>query len=328
MKKLPILLLLSAILFMNINTVTSHHNDLLYALTPIPAITTHYDNIINSVVHIESRRMTDDRLAILNGAGFWYMNKYIITCNHVVENALLITVRQSDGKFIRANATVVARDPVADIAILKLANEDDYKKLKVVSLPLANSDNLYVGQDVWGIGHPLGFENTVTKGIVSYKNRRLVPYPNIRYVQTDAAINTGNSGGILINALGEIVGMNDLIISKTGSSAGIAMAVASNDLKKVIDILLRDGKKEYVSIGIKTLSNERVTILEIVEFSPSARAGLQKDDVIIEVNNRPIISHFDINDAMFNNKPGDIVTVKVIRKGAIRTFNVASQLFR
>ena len=223
---------------------------------------------------------------------------YILTNNHVVEGADKITVTLLDGRHLEAK--LIGRDPTFDLAVIKI----DEKDLHV--LPMGDSDSSQVGEWVVAIGNPLGFENTVTAGVISGKNRTLQAADvNFQgFMQTDAAINPGNSGGPLINLKGEVVGINTAIVP---SAQGIGFAVPVNMAKQVMDDLINVGevRRGWIGVVVQTMTpgfaqtyeipvSEAAIITDIMPGSPAEKAGLERGDAIVSINGKEIKSHQDV----------------------------------
>lgn len=249
---------------------------------------------------------------------------HIITNNHVIEGANSVVVIYSDGA--RADATVVGADPVTDIAVLKVNG----KVPAVVSF--GDSSALQLGEWVIAIGSPLGnYRGSVTVGVVSGLNRTVQGTSQDGLIQTDAAINHGNSGGPLINLAGQIVGINTLVVRDTpgGDQAeGLGFAVASNTVRSVAEQLIARGRIEYPFIGISYTevtpqlaaemnlnSKSGVVVTQITSGSPAQNAGLQARDVVVKINNDEINENNSLRSLLFKYRVGDTVTLTVERGG-------------
>ena len=253
---------------------------------------------------------------------------YIITNNHVIENANEIEVTLHDNRTMKAD--VVGRDPNTDIALLKVTATDlNYIKY-------GDSDALRLGEWVLAVGNPFGLTSTVTAGIVSAKGRNLGildgDYRIESFIQTDAALNMGNSGGALVNTKGLLVGITTAILSPSGASAGNAFAVPTTIVKKVVEDLQQYGEVQRAILGV-TIDNVKpedveklklnrttgVLVKGIIERGAAADAGLKENDVIITVNDVDVHTAAELQEQVGRYRPGDNVTVKYIRDGKEQT---------
>ncbi len=245
---------------------------------------------------------------------------YIVTNNHVIEGASEIEITLNNSKKHKAN--LIGTDPKNDIALLKIDTEMD-----LPFIVFGNSDNAKIGEWVLAVGNPYNLNSTVTAGIVSAKGRDLEGNSNIEsFIQTDAAVNPGNSGGALVNTRGELIGINTAITSRTGSFIGYSFAVPSNITKKIIDDLLEYGnvQEAIIGIGIDSSSNEieGVKIGSVDENSDALKAGLKKGDIITKVNNVKISKFSDLKGQLTAKRPGEVVDVTVNRNGSELTRTV------
>jgi serine protease Do len=251
---------------------------------------------------------------ILNGNG------YIVTNNHVVENAADIQVKLGDGRELPAK--VVGRDAKTDLALLKI------EATGLPVLPLGDSTALQVGEPVMAIGNPFGLEQTVTTGIVSATGRVIGSGPYDNFIQTDASINPGNSGGPLINARGEVVGINTAIFSRSGGSVGIGFAVPSSLAKTVITQLADHGKVErgWLGVAIQPLTQDLAKsfklgestgalVSSVVDGSPAAKAGVKTGDVIVEFDGKKVAKSTDLPGLVADMPVGKNVPIVVMRDG-------------
>lgn len=244
----------------------------------------------------------------------------IITNNHVIEQQRSLSVIFSDGK--KTTATVVGADPVSDIAVIRVDG-----KVPAVA-PLGDSNALEPGQIAIAIGSPLGdFRGTVTVGVVSALNRTVGDQAGL--IQTDAAINNGNSGGPLINSMGQVIGINTLIVRSTNSgnvAEGLGFAIPSSLVKDIADQLIAKGGVEYPYVGISWSpidpkiasalnldSTEGVVITSVDSTGPAARAGLQEGDVILALDGDKIDQEHSLTSLLFRHKAGSTVTVTYLR---------------
>ena len=255
------------------------------------------------------------------GSGFILnTNGFIVTNNHVVENATEIQVKLDDGRELPAK--VVGRDAKTDLALLKI----DATGLPVI--PLGDSTALQVGEPVMAIGNPFGLEQTVTTGIVSATGRVIGSGPYDNFIQTDASINPGNSGGPLINARGEVIGINTAIFSRGGGSVGIGFAVPASLAKTVITQLADHGKVErgWLGVSIQPLTKDLAAnfkrsdttgalVSTVVEGSPAEKAGLKPGDVIVEFDGKKVAKSTDLPGLVAEVPVGRDVPMTVMREG-------------
>ena len=257
---------------------------------------------------------------------------FIVTNNHVVDGAQNIDVVLNDSR--RFTAKVIGRDPNTDIALVKI----DAKNLSV--LPWGDSEALKLGEWVLAVGNPFNLGTTVTAGIVSAKSRSIgimkgQQMPMESFLQTDAAVNPGNSGGALVNAHGELVGINTAIASQTGSYSGYSFAIPVSIARKVVEDLRKFGEVQRALLGvtIKTVDDalakeyklakiEGVYIDGITEEGAARTAGIKKGDVILEVNGTRVNSVSELQEQVGKHRPGDQVVVLIKRDGTEKTFNV------
>ncbi|MCJ7612275.1 MAG: Do family serine endopeptidase [Candidatus Aminicenantes bacterium] len=264
------------------------------------------------------------------GTGFFISaDGFILTNNHLVENAAQVKVVTVQGDDYTAK--VVGTDPRTDLALIKVAG----KNFPVAVL--GESAQVKVGEWVLAIGNPLGMEHTVTSGIVSAKGRQLgggganVPqYED--YIQTDAAINRGNSGGPLVDMKGQVIGINSNILTPSGGSVGIGFAIPSNLAKKVVDQLKTKGKVVRGKLGIvgqniddgirdslNLKSKKGAMVATVEEGGPADKAGLKQYDVVIALNGNPVENMNDLRFKIADFQPGAKVEVTFIRKGEVKT---------
>ncbi|MBG9387545.1 DegQ family serine endoprotease [Caenimonas aquaedulcis] len=264
------------------------------------------------------------------GSGFIVSADGIILTNaHVVKDASEVTVKLTDRREYRAK--VLGSDPKTDVAVLKI----EAKNLPVVTL--GNTKDLRVGEWVLAIGSPFGFENTVTAGVVSAKGRSLPDDSSVPFIQTDVAVNPGNSGGPLFNGRGEVVGINSQIYSQSGGYQGVSFAIPIDVASRIRDQIVATGKVEHARLGVtvqevnQTLADsfkldrpEGALVSSIEKGGPAERAGLQPGDVIRNVNGQAIIASGDLPAILGLKSPGDRVQMEVWRQG--RKVDVTAQL--
>ena len=261
---------------------------------------------------------------------------YIVTNNHVVQGATKIEVTLNNNKVYPA--TVIGTDPATDVALIKI----DADGLPIV--PFGDSDNLRLGEWVLAIGSPLGeqLKGTITAGIVSAKGRSMPNYSGEfkieSFIQTDAAVNPGNSGGALVNKKGELVGINTAIVSQTGAYSGYSFAVPSNMVKKVVSDLIDFGSVKRAMLGIsgntvtdeianknKLSSPEGVYVAEVVKGGAADKAGIKAEDIITEIGGTHISTMPQLQAKVNSFHPGDKATVKVLRGGKTLELEVVFQ---
>ena len=255
------------------------------------------------------------------GSGFVYDSSgRIITNQHVVDGATSISVRFWNGKTYKAE--VVGSDPSTDLAVIKV----DAPASLLTPLTLADSSEVAVGDNVVAIGSPFGLENTVTSGIVSALHRQMTSPNNFSIadsIQTDAAINHGNSGGPLLNAEGQVIGVNAQIESDSGGNDGVGFAIPSNTVKSIVSELISTGKAEHAYLGVSVETvNASVRITEVRTGTPAADAGLQSGDTIVSVDGKRIVSGDGLTSAISAKKPGDTVSITYSRGGQSHTVKI------
>ena len=256
---------------------------------------------------------------------------YIVTNNHVVENASSIEITLNDKRAFKAE--VVGTDPSTDIALLKIEATD------LTPMSFGNSDNLRVGEWVLAVGNPFNLTSTVTAGIVSAKARNInILSANLKiesFIQTDAAVNPGNSGGALVNTRGELVGINTAIASQTGSFSGYSFAVPVSIVSKVVADLKEFGVVQRAILGVqlrdindefakeKKLSTlEGVYIANVMENSAAKVAGIKEGDIITAIESIRVKSTAELQDQMSRYRPGDVIQVTVLRNDKEHKFQV------
>jgi serine protease Do len=249
---------------------------------------------------------------------------YIVTNNHVIDGAVDIRVTMTDRRILPAK--LIGADPLTDLAVIKV----DANNLP--SVPLGDSTQLHPGQTVLAFGNPLGFRFTVTRGIVSALNRPN-PFAADRrapgeFIQTDAAINPGNSGGPLVNAHGEVVGINTFLVSETGGFSGMGFAIPSQIVQPTVESLIKYGKVShgYIGIGISDVTPEEAkffhvnnasgaVVTQVEPDSPGAKAGLKVGDVITELNGKTVSDAGALQVEVGEKQPGTTIHLKALRDG-------------
>jgi len=255
------------------------------------------------------------------GSGFVYDSKGdIVTNEHVIDGASSIRVTFSDGKSYAA--TVVGRDTSTDLAVIHV----DAPSSELHPLTLASSSDVQVGDGVVAIGSPFGLEGTVTSGIVSALHRQIdAPdnFPIANAIQTDAAINHGNSGGVLLNLNADVIGVTAQIESDSGGNDGVGFAIPSDSVRQVADGLIANGKVSHAYLGVSIqTSNGGVSVGSVRSGSPASRAGLRSSDVITSLDGTSVKTANALEALISAKKPGDHVTLTIRRSGATRSVAV------
>ncbi|MBK9195421.1 MAG: Do family serine endopeptidase [Flavobacteriales bacterium] len=320
----------------------------------VPDFTEAAERTVNAVVHVTTETMITQRDPLQEffwgyrapqqqharqGAGSGVIisdDGYIVTNNHVVEGADKISIHLNDKRMLEAR--VIGRDPSTDIALLKVdATELPY-------MAYGNSDDVRVGEWVLAVGNPFNLTSTVTAGIVSAKARSInllqrddtrEIFPIESFIQTDAAVNPGNSGGALVNAAGELIGINTAIASQTGTYAGYSFAVPVNIAKKVTGDLLEFGSVQRAYIGVsisdmdQTIAKEvgldrirGVYVKGLTEDGAAAASGIQEGDVILKVGSMTVDNVPALQEQVGKFRPGNSVAVSIWRDGSERTLEV------
>ena len=251
---------------------------------------------------------------------------YIVTNNHVVEGADELTVTLNDNR--EFSAKIIGTDKQTDLALIKVNAKD------LPAITIANSDDLKVGEWVLAVGNPYNLNNTVTAGIVSAKSRGLGASANgiESFIQTDAAINPGNSGGALVNTRGELVGINAMLYSQTGSFTGYGFAIPTTIMNKVVADIKKYGSVQRVQLGITGTdvlnhinrqkdqgkeidlgTNDGVYVNSVSEDGNGAEAGLEEGDVITKVDGKPIVKMSELQEMINAKRPGDKITLTYLR---------------
>jgi putative serine protease PepD len=257
------------------------------------------------------------------GSGFVYDSEgHVVTNQHVVDGASNVTVTFRNGETY--DATVVGSDASTDLAVIKV----DAPASLLHPLELGDSDGLAVGESVIAIGSPFGLEDTVTSGIVSALHRQITAPNDFSIddaIQTDAAINHGNSGGPLLDLNGDVIGVNSQIESESGGNDGVGFAVPSNTVERIADALIDDGSVEHAYLGVSTEDVENATgarIAEVRAGTPAARAGLQDGDVVTAIDGDAVDSADELRRLVDSKSPGDSVELTVERDGGTETVDV------
>lgn len=253
---------------------------------------------------------------------------YIVTNNHVVKGASEIEITLNNKKSYKAK--LVGTDSKMDIALLKIDAEE-----KLPYTVFANSDSVKIGEWVLAVGNPYNLTSTVTAGIVSAKARNLDTSGIQSFIQTDAAVNPGNSGGALVNTRGELIGINTMISSMTGSYVGYSFAIPSNVARKIIQDIMEFGNVQRGILGVEggelnstaskelgIIQTEGFYIKNVTKNSGAEKSGLQKGDIIVQLDDQKIATYADLSGYISTKRPNDTVKVSFIRNGKNKTFPV------
>lgn len=321
--------------------------------TPVEGFTVAADKTVNAVVHVKTaidaagaygyrsprefffgipRDEQSPEIQLGSGSGVIVSKDgYIVTNNHVIDRAEKIQITLNSGE--EYEARVVGTDPTTDIALIKV------DALDLPYLTFSNSDQVKVGEWVLAVGNPFNLTSTVTAGIISAKSRSIGIIPGRAaiesFIQTDAAVNPGNSGGALVNTNGDLIGINSAISTHTGSFEGYSFAVPSNIVKKVVEDLLQFGTVQRAFIGVNIndvtprLAEELdltvvqgVYIQGVSEDGAANEAGIKTGDVIVSIDTREITKSSELQEMIGRKRPGDKVTVVVNREGTEESFVV------
>lgn len=303
------------------------------------------EKTVNAVVHVKNTTVSKGPTNIMEyfygrgeprkmvGAGSGVIitpDGYIVTNNHVIANSSELEVTLNNNRTYEAE--LIGSDPKSDIALIKIDPEED-----LPFIAFGNSNDIKIGEWVLAIGNPFNLTSTVTAGIVSAKARDLNERDNNvqSFIQTDAAVNRGNSGGALVNIRGELVGINTAITSETGSYVGYSFAVPSNNARKIIEDIMEYGDVQRGILGITggTLNSERAKLFGTTETegvyvngiesgSGAEKSGLKKGDIIKELDGYKIAKFSDLAGYLGSKRPDDVVDVTVLRQGRQRVIPV------
>lgn len=319
---------------------TSNINNLVYEA---PDFTVAAENAVNAVVHVKNVSISSGQLTLQDlfsgrstpraqmGTGSGVIinaDGYIITNNHVINNSDELSVTLNNNKTYKAE--IVGSDSKTDIALLKIDADED-----LPFVTFADSDQAKIGEWVLAVGNPFNLTSTVTAGIISAKARDLSGTSSQSFIQTDAAVNPGNSGGALVNTRGELIGINTAISSQTGSYIGYSFAVPSNIARRVIEDIMEFGNVQNGILGITGGSlnsefseklgvsdTEGIYVDSVVEESGAEKAGIKKGDIIKEIDNVKVSKFADLTGHIGAKRVGDVVNLKVSRDGSLKTINV------
>jgi Do/DeqQ family serine protease len=305
--------------------------------------TTAAENTIHAVVHVKNKTISKipvmdfiygyrgDREQTQIGTGSGVIiteDGYIVTNNHVIQDATELEVTLNNNKSYQAK--LVGTDSKMDIALLKIEADE-----KLPYTVFGDSDEIKVGEWVLAVGNPYNLNSTVTAGIVSAKARNLANESIQSFIQTDAAVNPGNSGGALVNTRGELIGINTMISSPTGSYAGYSFAVPSNITRKIIEDLMQFGNVQRGVLGIEggemnsnyakeigVKETQGFYINKVTKNSGAEKAGLQKGDIIVQLDDKKINGFAELSGYINTKRPNDVVQVRIIRDEKEKTIPV------
>ena len=245
---------------------------------------------------------------------------HILTNHHVIAGMTEIRVQLTDGRNLAA--ALIGSDPATDIAVLRI------EAANVVALPLGESDDLRVGQQIFAVGNPYGLEESVTRGIISAKGRQTASDSSIEYIQHDAAVNQGNSGGPLLSVRGEIVGINSAIFSRTGGWQGISFAIPSNTARRILEGIIKRGRmvRSYLGVVMQEITPELARnfgltdmdgaiIIQVTPDSPAARSGLRPGDVVQTVNGKRVKGVQELRQLIASAEVGQELDLGFVRAG-------------
>ena len=323
--------------------IPTANTNTVYKAYETPNFTTAAENTVNAVVHVKnvtlsSGQMTfedlffgrrSQRAQMGTGSGVIInADGYIITNNHVIDKSQKLTVTLNNNKTYEAE--IIGSDVKTDIALLKIEADED-----LPFVTFGDSDATKIGEWVLAVGNPFNLTSTVTAGIISAKARDLSGNSTQSFLQTDAAVNPGNSGGALVNTNGELVGINTAISSQTGSYVGYSFAVPSNIARKVIEDIMEYGNVQNGILGVQggTLNSKTAEEIgvedtqgfyvdSVVENSGADKSGLKKGDIIKEIDRVKISKFSDLKGHLNAKRPGDIVQVLFSRNGDLKTIPV------
>ncbi|MEM5566478.1 trypsin-like peptidase domain-containing protein [Psychroserpens sp. AS72] len=309
-----------------------------------PDFTQAAENTIHSVVHVKNTalvtraqtiedliygRQSRQRAQVGTGSGVIISpDGYIITNNHVIAGSNEISITLNDNRVYEAK--LIGTDEKTDIALLKIDSEDE-----LPAVAFGDSDTAKVGEWVLAVGNPFNLTSTVTAGIISAKARDLSGRNSQSFIQTDAAVNPGNSGGALVNSSGELIGINTAISSQTGSYIGYSFAVPSNIAKKIIQDIIEYGDVQDGILGVSggalpsriakehgVNATEGFFVNEVEDNTGAKKAGIKSGDVITKLDNVEISKFSDLSGYLKTKRPNDVVTVEVLRNDEIKSIPV------
>ncbi|MGC1633655.1 MAG: trypsin-like peptidase domain-containing protein [Gelidibacter sp.] len=314
-----------------------------YGTLNTPDFTEVANDAVHAVVHVKNTSIsrapmtmqdlfmgrTTERAQIGTGSGVIISpDGYIITNNHVINGSQQLSITLNDNRIY--NAKLIGTDEKTDIALLKIDTESE-----LAFATFGDSDQAKVGEWVLAVGNPFNLNSTVTAGIISAKSRDLSGINEQSFIQTDAAVNSGNSGGALVNTRGELIGINTAITSQTGSYIGYSFAVPSNIARKVVEDIMEFGNVQNGILGVRggelnsttaekfeVNTTQGFIVSDVEENSGAAKAGIKQGDIIKKIDNITISKFSDLSGYLSTKRPDDVVNLNIIRKGAEKTIPV------
>ncbi len=260
------------------------------------------------------------------GSGFVISKDgFVITNNHVVEGADEVVVTLLNRKTYKAR--IIGRDDKLDIALLRIRDDAGAAPKDLAPITMGDSTKVRIAEPIFAVGNPFGLQHTVTTGIISAKDRTIGIGPLDNFLQTDASINPGNSGGPLFNFRGEVIGVNTVIFSRTGQSAGLGFAIPIHEVRATLEDLKKYGRVPRPWLGILAQPmtgaiashydlpiDEGVILANLVQGAPAQKAGLRIGDILVSINGTAVKENAQVERELYRKKPGDTVTIKFLRK--------------
>ena len=314
-----------------------------YGTLNAPDFTEVANDAVHAVVHVKNTSIsrapmtmqdlfmgrTTERAQIGTGSGVIISpDGYIITNNHVINGSQQLSITLNDNRIY--NAKLIGTDEKTDIALLKIDTDSE-----LAFATFGDSDQAKVGEWVLAVGNPFNLNSTVTAGIISAKSRDLSGINEQSFIQTDAAVNSGNSGGALVNTRGELIGINTAITSQTGSYIGYSFAVPSNIARKVVEDIMEFGNVQNGILGVRGGELNSTTaekfevnttqgffVSDVEENSGAEKAGIKQGDIIKKIDNITISKFSDLSGYLSTKRPDDVVNLNIIRKGTEKTIPV------
>ena len=268
------------------------------------------------------------------GSGFIIdQDGYILTNHHVVAKASEVLVTLSDQRKFKAK--IIGKDEKMDLALIQIRTDQGQVPSPIKPVEMGNSEQVRIGETVVAVGNPFGLQNTVTRGIISAKNRTIGLGPFDNFLQTDASINPGNSGGPLFNDRGQVIGINSAIRSQTGQSSGLGFAIPINEAKELIAPLKRYGRVPRPWLGIQAermspqlkhyyrLATDRgVLVFNLIDRGPADLGGLKEGDIIFKVEHESVNDSYELERILAKHKPLEMIQLSIYRGSQVKTVRV------